>query len=41
MPIEDVPASYDVTDSELVYRSGHVIDVRREAVRMPGGTLHV
>jgi len=37
MPIEDVSASYDVTDSELVYRSGHVIDVRREAVRMPGG----
>ena len=37
MPIEDVPASYDVTDSQLVYRSGHVIDVRREAVRMPRG----
>lgn len=37
MPIHDEPASYDVTSSELVYRSGHVIDVRREQVAMPGG----
>ena len=37
MPIRDEPASYDVTSSELVYRSGHVIDVRREQVTMPGG----
>jgi len=37
MPIHDEPASYDVTSSELVYRSGHVIDVRREQVSMPGG----
>jgi ADP-ribose pyrophosphatase len=38
MPIEDLPTSYDVTDSELVYRSGHVIDVIRDVVAMPGGT---
>src|SRR3954467_15783643 len=37
MPIRDEPASYDVISSELVYRSGHVIDVRREQVTMPGG----
>ncbi len=37
MPIHDEPASYDVTASELVYQSGHVIDVRREQVLMPGG----
>jgi 8-oxo-dGTP pyrophosphatase MutT (NUDIX family) len=37
MPIEDAAASYDVSASELVYRSGHVVDVRREVVTMPGG----
>jgi len=37
MPIRDEPASYDVTSAELVYRSGHVIDVSREQVQMPGG----
>jgi ADP-ribose pyrophosphatase len=35
--IADTPTSYDVADSELVYRSGRVIDVRRDTVRMPGG----
>ena len=37
MTVSDTAASYDVTSSELVYRSGHVIDVRREQVAMPGG----
>jgi len=36
--ITDAPASYDVTDSEVIYRSGRVIDVRRDVVAMPGGT---
>ena len=36
MNIEDIPASYDVTATELVYRSGRVIDVRRDVVTMPG-----
>ena len=37
MTIEDIPASYDVTASELVYRSGRVIDLRRDVVAMPSG----
>ena len=37
MPIRDEPASYDVISAEMVYRSGRVIDVSREQVRMPGG----
>lgn len=37
--MEDVPASYEVTVSELVYRSGRVIDVRRDTVTMPGGSV--
>ena len=36
--ISDEPASYDVTDSEVVYRSGRVIDVRRDVVAMPDGS---
>jgi 8-oxo-dGTP pyrophosphatase MutT (NUDIX family) len=35
--IADEPAAYDVVESELVYRSGRVIDVRRDVVAMPGG----
>jgi ADP-ribose pyrophosphatase len=38
MNIEDTPASYDVTETELVYRSGRVIDLRRDVVAMPGGS---
>ena len=37
MAISDTALGYDVSRSELVYRSGHVIDVRREQVTMPGG----
>jgi 8-oxo-dGDP phosphatase len=37
MAIQDVPADYDVSASELVYRSGHVIDVHRDTVVMPAG----
>lgn len=37
MNIEDTPASFDVTATELVYRSGRVIDLRRDVVTMPGG----
>jgi ADP-ribose pyrophosphatase len=37
MSIADMPASYDVTATELVYRSGRVIDVRRDVVAMPSG----
>jgi 8-oxo-dGDP phosphatase len=37
MDISDTPSAYDVIASELVYRSGRVIDVRRDDVAMPGG----
>ena len=37
MTVSDIPASYEVTSAEVVYRSGHVIDVRREQVVMPEG----
>lgn len=39
MAVSDTPASYPVSSSELVYRSGHVIDVRREQVQMPTGDV--
>ena len=38
MNIEDTETSYDVTSSELVYRSGRVIDLRRDVVAMPSGS---
>src|SRR5436305_3590246 len=38
MSIEDIPTAYDVTASELVYRSGRVIDLRRDVVTMPSGS---
>lgn len=38
MEVTDTPTSYDVTTSELVYRSGRVIDLRRDQVSMPTGT---
>ena len=38
MKIEDTEASYDVTASELIYRSGRVIDLRRDVVAMPSGS---
>jgi 8-oxo-dGDP phosphatase len=38
MDVTDTPTTYDVTSSELVYRSGRVIDLRRDQVRMPGGS---
>jgi 8-oxo-dGTP pyrophosphatase MutT (NUDIX family) len=33
----DIPASYDVVESATPFRSGRVIDVRTDVVRMPGG----
>ena len=33
----DEPIRYPVTDSTLQFRSGHVIDVRTDVVRMPSG----
>jgi 8-oxo-dGDP phosphatase len=38
MSIEDTAAAYDVAASELVYRSGRVIDLRRDVVTMPSGS---
>lgn len=37
MKVADTPASYDVSETDVVYRSGRVIDVRRDVVAMPGG----
>jgi ADP-ribose pyrophosphatase len=37
MEVTDQPASYPVSNSEIVYRSGRVIDIRRDQVEMPGG----
>jgi len=38
MHLADTPAAYDVVDSDLIYRSGRVIDLRRDAVKMPSGS---
>ena len=37
MNVEDEQASYEVASSELIYRSGRVIDLRRDVVTMPSG----
>jgi 8-oxo-dGTP pyrophosphatase MutT (NUDIX family) len=36
-PIADTPASYEVRDSEVLLRTGRVIDVRTDVVVMPDG----
>jgi 8-oxo-dGTP pyrophosphatase MutT (NUDIX family) len=36
--IADTPQSYDVIHSEVVHRSGRVIDLRVDVVDMPGGS---
>jgi 8-oxo-dGTP pyrophosphatase MutT (NUDIX family) len=38
MELSDSPASYDVQESRVSYRSGRVIDVRTDVVRLPSGT---
>ena len=38
MTIEDIPTAFDVAASEVVYRSGRVIDVHRDVVVMPTGS---
>jgi 8-oxo-dGDP phosphatase len=37
LPLEDQPARYDIVESTTPFRSGHVIDVRTDVVRMPSG----
>ena len=36
-PIADTPASYEVRNSEVLLRTGHVIDVRSDEVVLPDG----
>ncbi|HET6910594.1 MAG TPA: NUDIX hydrolase [Mycobacteriales bacterium] len=38
MEVSDTPTSYAVTSSELIYRSGRVIDLRSDQVAMPTGS---
>jgi ADP-ribose pyrophosphatase len=35
--LTDTPASYDVSDSQVAFHSGRVIDVRTDVVAFPGG----
>lgn len=36
--LADTPASYPVRDSDVVLRTGRVVDVRRDVVELPDGT---
>jgi len=37
LPLEDRPTAYDVLESSTPFRSGRVVDVRTDVVRMPSG----